>query len=402
MATRRAPAPKIRVTSKQIAEQRASYKRDLSPKWDGSENWTSEQFTRHFRSAMQYYNLNNSGKDLKPQVINWMGSNGYTKSQIEEFKRTKDWRCQITMGAIAACLNKGMPATHPGFNNGRDTAEWLRTEIARVTAQGKEDFEPVVEEKTAKSAAPVVTIQDRLREASIQMTEELESAIDSFILDPDSFDPKSFKVLNLLRGKGAKAAHSRYIKSFFQYSYDELMELASGNADEQLREAYRHNSRKNVKKLIEFYESIVAACEQIAAEAKVIKQTRTKKVKPAEELVKKLKFCVRDDKLNIVSVPPAGIIAAQGVVVFNVKTRKIGYYVSKTSAGLAVKGTTITDFTDKSFQKTLRRPVEQIKEFKEQNTQKRFETWFAKNLKTTETKLTGRINEDTVILKIFK
>lgn len=402
MATRRAPAPKIRVTSKQIAEQRASYKRDLSPKWDGSENWTSEQFTRHFRMAMQYYNLNNSGKDLKPQVINWMGSNGYTKSQIEEFKRTKDWRCQITMGAIAACLNKGMPATHPGFNNGRDTAEWLRTEIARVTAQGKEDFEPVVEEKTAKSAAPVVTIQDRLREASIQMTEELESAIDSFILDPDSFDPKSFKVLNLLRGKGAKAAHSRYIKSFFQYSYDELMELASGNADEQLREAYRHNSRKNVKKLIEFYESIMLACEQIAAEQKVLKKPRLKKSKPAEELVKKLKFCLKDDKLSIVSVPPAQIIGAQGLVVYNVKTRKIGYYISKTSAGLNVKGTSIVDYTEKSFQKTLRKPLEQIKEFKEQNTQKRFETWFNKTIKTTETALNGRSGEDLILLKVFK
>ena len=178
--------------------------------------------------------------------------------------------------------------------------------------------------------------------------------------------------------------------------------MSGGQGDDQLREAYKHLPRKNVKKLIEFYDSIMAACEQIAAEQKVLKKPRAKKVKPAEQLVAKLKFCVKDDKLGIVSVPPAGIIGAQAVAVFNIKTRKIGYYIAKSSAGLAVKGTSLLDFTDKSTQKTLRKPAEQLKEFKEQNTQKRFETWFDKSVKTTEVALNGRFNEDTVILKVFK
>jgi hypothetical protein len=66
-----------------------------------------------------------------------------------------------------------------------------------------------------------------------------------------------------------------------------------------------------------------------------------------------------------------------------------------------VKGTSITEFTDKSFQRTLRKPLEQLKEFKEQNTQRRIETWFSK-IKTTETLLNGRMNEDVVLLKVFK
>jgi hypothetical protein len=241
-----------------------------------------------------------------------------------------------------------------------------------------------------------------MRDAAGAMSEELDAAIDSWILDPESFNPKDIKIINLLRGKGAKAAHSRFIKQYFQRNFDELQELASGNADEQLREAYKHNSRKNVKKLIEFYESIMTSCDQIAQEAKILKKPRAKKVKPAEDLVKKLKFMLSDTKLGITSAPPATIVGAQGVVVYNTKTRKIGVYVSKTSAGLGVRGTSITEFTDKSFQKTLRKPLEQLKEFKEQNTQKRFETWFSKNIKTTETQLNGRCSEDTIILKVYK
>jgi hypothetical protein len=155
------------------------------------------------------------------------------------------------------------------------------------------------------------------------------------------------------------------------------------------------------EKLIDFYEGIAQACEQLSAEAKVLKKPRAKKIKPAEELVKKVKFKAVDDKLGIVSVPVAGIIGAQGAVVYNTKTRKIGVYIAKTSAGLGVKGASISEFTDKSIQKTLRKPEVQLKEFKEQNTQKRVETWFAK-IKTTDMVMNGRLNEDTIILRLFK
>lgn len=377
-------------------------KRDQSPKWDGAESWDGDKFTAHFREAMSYYNLNHSGKDLKPKVIDWMGRNGYDRKTIAQFKATKDSRCGITMGAVAACLVKGMPSIHSGFNNGKDSSVWLEAEILKIIDEGQDDEAPVEEIKKVKIEQPVVTIQDRLRETAGAMCDELDAAVDSWIIDADNFDPKAFKIVSLLRGKGTKAAHARFIKGFYQRNLDELLELASGNADEQLREAYKHNSRKNVKKLIEFYESIMTACDQIAAEAKVLKKPRAKKVKPAEDLVKKLKFCVKDDKLSIVSQPPAGIVRAQGVVIYNVKTRKMGYYISNSSNGLGVKGTTLTDYSVKSVQKTLRKPPEQIKEFKEQNTQKRFETWFDKTVKTTETQLNGRFNEDTVILKVFK
>lgn len=377
--------------------------RDNSPKWDGADEWDGEKFTGHFRHAMEWYRLESSVKDLKPKLVEWMNTNGYAKSDSNAIRKTKDKYFSGTLMGVAACLVKGMPPIHAGFNQGRDTEVWVRTEIEKVLKAGADDREEDEDApKVEKPAVYVPNIQERLREAAGNMSEELDYAIDAWITDPDSFDPKQYSIIKLLRGKGAKAAHARYIKGFFQRSHADLHELASGSADEQLREAYKHNSRKNVKKLIEFYDSIMAACDQIAAEQKVLKKPRAKKAKPVEQLVAKLKFCIKDDKLGIVSTPPAQIVGAQGVVVYNIKTRKIGYYISKSSAGIEVKGTSLQNYSDKSSQKTLRKPPEQIKEFKEQNTQKRFETWFTKSVKTTETVLNGRFNEDTVILKVFK
>ncbi len=403
MATK-APAKKSRVTKKQVIAHRTNAKKDHSPVWEGVELMTSEQFAKHWRDAMAYYRLEFSGKDLKPKVIDWMGKTGYDKDVIKQFKDTKDSRCNTTMGGLAACLLRGMPEVRADWNEGRNTADWLRNAIANAIEEGKfdKDDEEEVDPKAKKVEVYVPTIQDRLRESAGAMSEELDYAIDSFITDPDAFDPKAFKVVSLLRGKGAKAAHARLIKQYFQVGNDELAELASGQADEQLKEAWSHMPRKNVRKLIEFYEAIMTACDQLTTEAKALKKPRAKKIVPAEKIVAKLKYMKSDDTLGISSVSPTTIIGAQHMFVYNVKTRKVGMYIAMNSEGFGVKGTTVVNFTEKSAQKTLRKPAEQIKAFKDLNTQKRMQTWFEKDVKTTETKLNGRFNEDTVILKVYK
>jgi hypothetical protein len=66
---------------------------------------------------------------------------------------------------------------------------------------------------------------------------------------------------------------------------------------------------------------------------------------------------------------------------------------------LAVKGTTIIGFdTIKSVQKTLRKPEEQLKEFKAAGKVQLRK--FLDDIKAVDIKLNGRINEDTVLLKV--
>jgi hypothetical protein len=391
-------ATKLKQASIAIRQNRG---KDMSPKWDDIAGLTGEQFGAKYRDAMKWYRLESSAKDLKPKVIDWMGREGMSKTEISSFKKTKDWRCNLTMGSIAACLIKGMPDNHPDWNNGKSFSEYLKKSIKEVVEAGQNDVEEEVEVKEVKAAAPVITIQDRLRDASGDMSEELDYAIDEWISNPDAFDPKAFKTVNLLRGKGAKAAHSRFIKSFYERALAEIEEVQTKNCEEQLAEAYSHVSKKNIKKLHDFLLGIMSACDQIAAEAKLNKKPRAKKAVPAEKLVSKLKFKASDDKLGVTSVPPAQLVGSQSAVVYNTKTRKIGIYTSLNSSGLTVKGTTIGNYTDKSVQKTLRKPEVQLREFKEQNTQRRVETW-VKNIKATEIQLNGRINAETMILKVFK
>jgi len=388
---------KTRVTKKQISEVRSRAKKDLTPKWHGQESWTTDQFLKFFKESMDYYRLEFNGRDLKPEVINWMSQNGYSKDQIKAFKDTKDYRSTTTMGSIAANLTRGMPEVRADFNDGRNTGDWLRTEIAKVLKEGAEDIKPEIEAET-KSLLPQISIQDRLREAAARMAEEIEEAIENFQTDPESFDPKAFKVLNLLKGKQAKAAHARIIKEFYKANYDEITEALEGKCD-QLKEGYSHLSKKQLKNIQSFYNEVLSACDMLAQEAKINKKPRVKKSVPAEKLVAKMKYAKTNEPLKLVSVNPADIIGSKELWIFNVKTRKLGKYVAAEYQELSVKGTSIINFDEKnSVQKTLRKPEEQLKEFKAAG--KVALRRFLEDIKAVDIKLNGRINEDTVLLKI--
>ena len=371
--------------------------KDLSPVWEGHETLSAEQFAAKFRESMSYYRLEFNGKDLKPAVLKWMATVGCTKSDIADFKRTKDSRCGSTMGAIASNLLRGMPSIRADFNQGRDTSAWLREEIVRVIEAGKNDIEEV-EAKEAKPTVVQPTIQERMRETAGKMVEEIEDAIEGFQKDSENFDPKAFKMLNLLKGKEVKAAHARVIKGFYSRDLEELLELASGTADEQLREGYSHRSKKQIRNLITFYQEIMSACDMLSQEAKVNRKPRKTKVVPKDKLVAKLKYMKSNEPLKLVSINPTDIIGSKELWVYNTKTRKLGKYVAADFSDLGVKGTTITGFNEhQSVCKTLRKPEEKLKEFKAAGKVQLRK--FLDGINATDTKMNGRINEEIILLK---
>jgi hypothetical protein len=139
----------------------------------------------------------------------------------------------------------------------------------------------------------------------------------------------------------------------------------------------------------------------IIGESVANRKQRTKKPASAEKQLAKLKYCVKDDKLKVVSEKPIGLIGATVAVVYQIKFRKIGILIADDSSGFKVKGTTLTNVNEtNSRRKTLRKPIEQLKECKGL-TKNKFDKWFT-SIKSVETKLTPRFSDDTIILKIFK
>jgi len=106
-----------------------------------------------------------------------------------------------------------------------------------------------------------------------------------------------------------------------------------------------------------------------------------------------------NEPLKLVSINPADIIGTKELWIFNTKTRKLGKYVASEFQDLGVKGTTITGFDEfKSVQKTVRKPEDKLKEFKAAGKVQLRK--FLDDINATDTRMNGRINEDTVLLKV--
>ena len=389
----------------------------VGPDFTGWETWTGKEFHLFKTKAKAFYYENMQEADLLPDVWLWMKNNGYTADQIKSAKSAKGWN-GITANIAISCklLNTGCPDYNELENAYWQTLAGTTGDVWPLSRRIREKLEIAIEagkaevaaevdkeEKTSKKIANIPSIQERVRETAFAMTEDIELAIDSFIMKPDDFNPNDYKIAAMLRGKQAKAAHARIIKSYYQPQLAEYSELISPGCDKDLMEGHSVYGKKNIKKMFDFLSQLDSACDQIVGESKILKKPRKIKVKSAEDQVKKVKFKATDDKYGVASVSPAQIVGAAAVVVFNTKTRKIGvYYADSTAQVLGIKGSTIVGFdTKQSNQKTMRKPDVQLKEFKAIGTLKRTQVWF-NDIKTTSTVLNGRINSDVMILKVYK
>ena len=269
-------------------------------------------------------------------------------------------------------------------------------------------------EKVAKAAAPVPTIQERIAEQAAEAMEDIEEWLEGFVTDKKNFDPKGFDFTAHFAKYKVSQAHARKIMANYQSELEEVQLLQNlptpqsiakikdereKDMAQQLREGYSHLTKKDAQTYLTALETLQGACMLVIDASKATRKPRAKKAPSKEKVIAKLKFKATDEKFQLASVNPLELIGAAEIWVFNTKTRKLGKYIAAEDAGvMTVKGSALIGYDeDKSVQKTLRKPEETLKEFKAAGNIKLRK--FLEEIKTTDTKLSGRINEDTILLK---
>jgi hypothetical protein len=345
--------------------------------------------------------------------------NKYDKKIVSSINKLPDWKVggKSHWACAAYLLENDMADLVPdGHVKGLD--KWI-LELAEEGSALVE--EKKAEEKTKKNVY-VPTIQERIRDQSQDMIEDIDEWLEGWIADPETFDPKSFDFKKHFNKLQPSQAHARKMKTFYSdvlEDFDELERMPTAGQlkkmDEhtqdqwaQLKEGYAHLKKGDIKKFRTAIDELTAALDFIIDSAKANRKPRKAKPKSATKLVEKLKYAKTDEKYKLASIDPSIIVGANELWVFNTKTRKLGKYVAQNidpkgmgrdGTGLSVKGTTIIGFNEKeSIQKTLRKPDEQLKAFK--GAGKVALRKFMDEIATTDTKLNGRCNPDTVLLKV--
>lgn len=366
------------------------------PTWDYDRAlaFSDEEFDHHLRKSFRYYNYYYGPKDLKKYVVAWLrqhegdsGVHKLDKTTIDQYARSADHLTPFTVCALIKAHEQGMPL--------RDKhVEYILDAVKRVLLL-KADEEEEEKKESSKPQVKLPTIQDRLNEVAKKHILYFEMLEDGLFAG-ETVDPKAYEYL--VKNSVPQALISK-INAVFEPRWAEVREARKGEC-EQLKEAYGFMKAADYKRYDAFYEKLFQDLAAYNQTKKATKKAAVRKPPQKEKIVKNLKYLKQDTALKIVSINPVDIVGAEVLWVYNVKNRKIGKYVAEAMGGaLGVKGTTITGYdANKSTQKTLRKPEEQIKQFLAASKVELRK--YIENIKTTEIKLNGRINADTILLKI--
>jgi hypothetical protein len=275
-----------------------------------------------------------------------------------------------------------------------ETTENMWKTINSLLPPVKTEVEPV-QDKT-----PVVAAPDRTSTKANDAIAYLEDQIDIFLNEgKNEFDASEWVTKQAL-----KPQINKRIVDFYTPLYAELADALSGK-DQELKAAYSHHKKSQLKKYLEFVKSIVSAADsQIVIAKTATKKTRKprkKKVKPVAVLVSKLQYKEKDEELGVASVKPTDIVGAQQVWVFNTKNRLLSVFNALGETGLSVKGTTLLGYDEKtSIAKKLRKPADVLP--KVNGSGKVLLRNLMKTIKTREIPAKGRLNSETIILRTVK
>lgn len=352
----------------------------------GSEpKFTAELSVLDLIKSLTWYNQNKMPKDGEKYA------NDYFKKKLKLDASSIIKNKSTTFCFICRIVSNG------GILNAKDQ-HWFDSEVEEIKQQLKnKPKEKIVVVDPTIYVVPVVSIQDRIRDKANECLSELEGQIDEIIVGEFKTIGSPYGVMHTLN---IKDAQTKYIVEWAKRKRNEFDEVLNTD-DAELKEAYSNFSKIQLKKMVGYFDQVILDCAKVSQSSVQNRKPRKRKTKSPEELVSKVKICKEFAELKLESIAPKDIIGTMQLWVYNTKTRKLGAYHAEDAGGLSVKGSSLLNYNQsKSVQKKLRKPEEILPEVLKGG------KVFLKNVlvgvRAVESPLSGRLNEDTILLRIAK
>ena len=328
-------------------------------------------------------------------TLNWYTQNKDTRDAVKyanDYFR-KNYKLNVenvikeyptTFGFVCRILNNG------GIINEKDIT-WFNETILKI----KNDLANYKVEVVVDDKPVMPNIQDRIKEKASECIGELEGLLDEYTLSKFTSNPKPYGVMHTLNIKGVHTNRILEHWKRIRAEYDTVLTTE----DELIKEGYSNFSKTEIKKIVGFCDSVITDAMKVVSEANKTRKPRQRKQKSPEQLVSKLKYLDKHEEL--VSENSKDIIGALQLWVYNTKSRKLGCYNAEDASGLSVKGSSIISFNEsKSTQKKLRKPEVTLPEVLKGG--KVYLRTALDDIKAVASTLNGRLNTDTILLRIIK
>ena len=353
-------------------------------------DWSVVKPTAYAKSVadtIRHYGYFYDKKAYGQWVEAWISK--HMPKSVDAYSHAEAWMSSSTLASLCKMEMNGCVLS---AKNKETQLMWIEEIIER----GKVNKASIPVEVTIKAEAKRKTPVELLAEKTADFLGEIEGFIDEFLAG--TLD-KDWSIYDEMKKAGSAAQTARDAGAVYIVMQEELRELVFDKTEE-LIEGYSNLGVRKQKAFYKFISSIVEDCEKYLISKKATRKPRAKKATPASAQAAKVLYLKESKEYKITSVDPTKLVGAQAVYLFNTKTRVLKYIVSNRREGLIIKGSTLQGFDEAlSIKKMLRKPEEMLELIGKGTKAKALKGF--KALTTKESASDGRINRETIILKVL-
>lgn len=363
---------------------------------------TVENFDKKLSRSLNFQQRNFDNKEARDAIIKFKPElsniiNALSENEFHEFK-TLGFTCNFLL------------ENNLSQNFHKETGDWIDSKISLINEK--------YNEKKLSSNNQNKTKHDVQKAILNQISEKLgdiDEHFDDYVTFIWKGTPKpDFDILEYIKKCEFSSLHVRKIYNHYlehlqdlrsalectiinKYNKDGIIGEHSKESD--LKEGYSYLGDRKLKKLINFYEIELKKLDDFVKLNSNRRKTKAKNPS-IKKIVSKVKYLKEDKSLGVVSLNPEKIVGNSVVILYNVAKKRVTILKSNDISGLYVKGTTIYNINEKSsFSKIISKPSDIVNFVK---TSKNAASEYFNKLKNRQSPATGRINEETIILNVFK
>jgi len=347
-----------------------------------------------FNAVKDYFHLQVDKKDCISQVKIWVKKNFPQPSKY--ILANPEYHFTMTHHAATAFwynndLNKTVES-----DKAPDFLSHLFDKMIPLIEKGKIIYKEKQAERKAKSNIITISPQEKLvNKINNTIMQELLELEDKWI----DGDEATINIYDRFKYHGLTNTAISHVKPMIEGWLLDYEDAYHKRCDQAV-EGYSHLKRSTLNQRIKICTAMLEDLERIRSATKASRNVKIKRPKSVDKQVAKVQYKKEDIDFKIVSINPIQIPTKTRLYAFNTKSKMIIEYITESPNGFEISGSTIKNIsTGLSRTICLRKPLDFLPIVLQKTPKQINDAW--ETLKTKTKVPNGRINKDTILLRVL-
>ena len=345
-----------------------------------------------FNAVKDYFHLQVDRKDCVSQVKTWVKKNFPQPSKY--ILANPEYHFSMTHHAATAFWynNDLYKNNDADGNTAKEFLNNLFDKMIPLIEKGKVIYEEKQKANNIVSISPAVKLMRKINNTIMQELLDLE---DKWIDGDDA----TINIYDRFKYHGLTNTAISHVKPMIEGWLLDYEDAYYKRCDQAV-EGYSHLKRSTLNHRIKVCKAMLEDLERIRSATKATRNVKVKRPKSVDKQVAKVQYKKEDNDFKIVSINPIQIPTKTRLYAFNTKSKMVIEYVTESVNGFEISGSTIKNFSKGSSRTIcLRKPLDFLPIVLQKTPKQIDAAW--QTLKTKTKVPNGRINKDTILLRVL-